>query len=419
MELIDLQLETIEAEEQRDIARELDTSGESRTLKDIAKGLKASLKNTEGFTRLDALNRIGNQVFALDANKPHNFVTPNAPVNYPHIWTSSWFEWVQYDGSIMQPMVRNAGEALGVAALVNLEDDEQRFDSTVKVDELHRIEQMLAGTEAPFRARTFTGLKAPAWPEAILGVIDRERAAEGRSLYRQHCQGCHLPATDDPAFWSERYWSVRNDNGERLLRLKIIPAGEIGTDPAQSRVLADRRVDTTGLGIDTVVYRGQDCTPLQISDSSDASFAFSLGAVVQETTDYWYRQHGIGSDGQQRMNGFRPNCLQAPGGYKARPLNGIWATAPFLHNGSVPNLHALLSPASERPERFWLGNREFDPVRVGYETGEAAGLTELDTRLPGNHNGGHEFRDGEGPGIIGPLLSESQRMALIEYLKTL
>ena len=55
----------------------------------------------EGFARLDALNRIGNQVFAIDNHRFENYVPINAPVNYPHIWTSPWFDWVQYDGSIM------------------------------------------------------------------------------------------------------------------------------------------------------------------------------------------------------------------------------------------------------------------------------------------------------------------------------
>ncbi len=48
--------------------------------------------------------------------------------------------------------------------------------------------------------------------------------------------------------------------------------------------------------------------------------------------------------------------------YKGRPLNGIWATAPYLHNGSVPNLDALLQPAAKRPASFSIGVRTFDPV---------------------------------------------------------
>ena len=98
--------------------------------------------------------------------------------------------------------------------------------------------------------------------------------------------------------------------------------------------------------------------------------------------------------------------------YKARPLNGIWATAPYLHNGSVPNLYELLLPASSRSKKFRVGRREFDPVRVGFATGEyPPGFgSELDTTIAGNRNTGHEY---------GTDLSEDDRMALVEYLKSL
>ena len=79
------------------------------------------------------------------------------------------------------------------------------------------------------------------------------------------------------------------------------------------------------------------------------------------------------------MNGFRPNGIQAPLAYKARPLDGVSATPPYLHNGSVPNLYALLSPVAERPTKFFLGDREFDPLLVGYETNPIPGGFELDT----------------------------------------
>ncbi len=137
------------------------------------------------------------------------------------------------------------------------------------------------------------------------------------------------------------------------------------------------------------------------------------------------------------MNGGRPNCLQAPSGYKARPLNGIWATAPYLHNGSVANLYALLSPVSERAKILYLGYQEFDPVKVGYisiasEGSSMAGpvipntkgLTKvivngMDVRV-GNLNSGHEFNRNRGDkGNVGPLLSVKDRMALVEFLKTL
>ena len=106
--------------------------------------------------------------------------------------------------------------------------------------------------------------------------------------------------------------------------------------------------------------------------------------------------------------------------YKARPLNGIWAVSPFLHNGSVPNLYLLLSPRQDRPEKFWTGSKQFDPVLVGYDLAEISGATEFDISKPGNSNAGHEFKDGpRGKGVIGPLLSPDDRMAIIEYLKSM
>lgn len=74
----------------------------------------------EGFGRLDALNRIGNEVFAVDLKIPANYAATSAPVHFPHIWDASWFDWVQYNASIEQPMVRNVGEAMGVSAMINL-----------------------------------------------------------------------------------------------------------------------------------------------------------------------------------------------------------------------------------------------------------------------------------------------------------
>jgi hypothetical protein len=99
--------------------------------------------------------------------------------------------------------------------------------------------------------------------------------------------------------------------------------------------------------------------------------------------------------------------------YKARPLDGIWATAPYLHNGSVPTLYDLLRPAKDRPPTFNLGAREYDPVKVGYVAAPGApgnGFA-FETKLRGNSNIGHDYHVGE--------LTEEQRWALVEYMKTL
>lgn len=107
--------------------------------------------------------------------------------------------------------------------------------------------------------------------------------------------------------------------------------------------------------------------------------------------------------------------------YKARPLNGIWAAAPYLHNGSVPTLYdMLLPPVNEegvceadecRPTQFQVGSTEFDPVKVGFVTEEGAMSSLFDTTLKGNSNAGHTFFQDQ--------LSPEDRMALIEYLKSL
>jgi hypothetical protein len=107
--------------------------------------------------------------------------------------------------------------------------------------------------------------------------------------------------------------------------------------------------------------------------------------------------------------------------YKARPLNGIWAVAPYLHNGSVPTLDALLSPDdSARPQTFWMGSKQFDPVKVGYSGVKIKGATLFDTTRPGSANTGHRFKDGpRGKGVIGRALTAEERAQIIEFLKSL
>ena len=106
-------------------------------------------------------------------------------------------------------------------------------------------------------------------------------------------------------------------------------------------------------------------------------------------------------------------------GYKAAPRDGIWATAPFLHNASVPNIYELLSPAAERSKKFYI-TREFDPVKLGIDTsvGKSTDFL-LDTSLAGNSNLGHSFEGGNSPGVVGRALTPDERFALIEYLKSI
>ena len=376
----------------------------------------------EGFGRLDALNRIGTQVFFTDflRGTPEGFdpranLVPNdAPVNFPHIWDTHWFTWVQYDASIKQPMFRNAGEAFGVSAQINLvKPDQTLFKSSLPVYNLYDIEDLLAGKDPHTDNPGFKGLHSPVWPEDILGSIDQTRKQRGKALYQDLCQGCHLAPVTEPSFWASKLWQAPNAAGERYLHLHQIPVKHIGTDPTQAKILLERHVKVPS-------YLGVEGTPDESGTIIDAPFGSALATVVEKAVDLWYEEHQISPADRDRLNGYRPNDLQADLIYKARPLNGIWATAPFLHNGSVPNLYALLSPVEERPKTFCLGNREYDPKHVGYTTTCTPGTFELDTSIPGNFNTGHEFKTCETDcKVIGRGLSRDERLDLIEFLKSL
>ena len=76
----------------------------------------------EGFGRTDALGRIGNTAFG-DHLVAANYQAGDAPVSYPYVWNIWKFDWVQYNGSVSQPLARNVGEALGVGAIAPLRSD--------------------------------------------------------------------------------------------------------------------------------------------------------------------------------------------------------------------------------------------------------------------------------------------------------
>lgn len=189
--------------------------------------------------------------------------------------------------------------------------------------------------------------------------IDRDLALQGKEVFRVNCQLCHGAY----AKGDDGGWSYPN---------KLIALDDIGTDPA----LAEAG------------YRD--------ADRFLRWFAASF--------------YGEGSQA-------------APGlGYVAPPLDGVWATAPYLHNGSIPTMAALLD-STQRPWywRYTAAPPVYDQTALGWAhvalpAGKAAAQTRAerariyDTGLPGYGNGGHDFGDD---------LSPEERRAVIEYLKTL
>lgn len=434
-----------------------------------------------GFGRTDALALIGNRVFRAFSDK--NLVVASAPVNFPPLWDTPWFDWVQYNASIRMPMVRNIGEALGVGAAVNLTDlRTPLYASTVNVRGLHEMESQLGGD------RELSGLQAPRWRDTFLPPPEPARVERGAELYRRMCQHCHLPpmdalraelATDQP-----EHWETDPTTGRRFLKLTLCDLNEIGTDPGQARNLANRAVTMNRAKVSVAV--GLYAVTGMIRRDRYAALGLDGGdPAARQAYDRFRTFSADRADRADLESGRGINeVLVANLGYKARPLDGVWATPPYLHNGSVPSLDQLLRPAAQRDRDFTLGSTRFDPVRVGFSTDDFPGGTRLDTTIEGNHNTGHEFRnltlaelerftghhasdddpeptadrwarvlvaprsevaawpsdelwrrirrktlevihseparrDHPFPGVIGPELTETERRDLIEYLKTL
>jgi mono/diheme cytochrome c family protein len=205
-------------------------------------------------------------------------------------------------------------------------------------------------------------LQPPKWPADVLGAIDESKAQQGEQIFNQKCAACHQD--------------------------KLITQMQVGTDPI--------RANSFGQTVGTTPF------PKAISPV--------LGGLKKRA----FADDGISPAEQAAMDA-NPVIWRATAQYLARPLNGIWATAPYLHNGSVPTLDDLLHP-DRRPAKFAVGNREFDSARIGYQydvTGTGLNIWIYDTTQPGNSNIGHS---GE---AFGTTLPEDQKAALLEYLKKL
>ncbi|NWE43200.1 hypothetical protein HX875_27250 [Pseudomonas yamanorum] len=360
----------------------------------------------EGPGRTDAFGRIANASFG-DAISPDNYRIANAPVDYPQLWDIWTFDWVQWNGSAQQPMARNIGEALGVGATLDFFDNagqplkgDARYPSSVRVRDLSTLEE------------TLQRLKPPTWPEDLFGAIDKPLAAQGRALFAENCAGCHVP-------------TVSQVDGRPVRQLKMLPVEVIGTDPTAASNIADHRFDLSALQWDPAELAKMNVelhpTPTEPLDLRSISSAKGLAYITAFVEDHAYRAAGVTPAERSQLDGFGlPIGVRELRAYKARPLAGVWATPPFLHNGSVPTIYQLLSPQDERSPTFYKGTFEYDPRHLGYQTAAFPNAFLFDTRITGNHNSGHEFRAGQrGNGVIGRGLLPQERWALLEYLKVL
>lgn len=216
--------------------------------------------------------------------------------------------------------------------------------------------------------------------------VDQTLAARGGELYRSYCRDCH----------GEREAPYRDAEGITQVGL-VTPIDEIGTDR----------------------WRLDSYTP----ELARAQSSLYAGHPADDEACAEYHELVCrADDDDERYRELRDRCypgrfshFRKTNGYANMPLDGIWLRAPYLHNGSVPNLRELLEPSSDRSRAFYVGHTDYDYQRVGFVTTGAAAAAEgwrMDTSRRGNGNEGHE---GE---RYGTALPPADKDALVEYLKT-
>ncbi len=307
--------------------------------------------------RVDAFGNARNALFTPP-------VPTNAPVSFPHLWGLTDLTWVHWDGNSTSVMERNLGQAIGLGAIVNRTTNE----STLLPRNIHKLEMMASKIESP------------KWPSDF-PAVDTEKAKRGAVIYKQQCISCH--ETSSAA------------HHQKKLDDALFSPALIKTDA--------NRLTNFGMPVD------------HFASHADA-IAKTIGAIKKQA----YIDSGIDAATADAMEKGRTPAWRVTGQFSSRSLAGSWATAPYLHNNSVPTIYDLLKPAKQRPTVFLIPGREYNPKNLGFvyqQSDNRAAFKEtdpvLDVSEPGNSNSGHE-----GP-KFGTELSDADRYNLIEYLKTI
>jgi hypothetical protein len=360
------------------------------------------LPSLPGPGRMDALGSIHNSFTGINTGELGNVYPTLAPVKPPFLWNAPQSTWVQWSAVVSNPLSRNVGETLGVFARYDLKSaspEQGLFETTTDVKGLIKLESLLKV------------LAPPQWPENVLGKLDQDKVMIGEKLFTKNCQACH---TTYPY-----RWSPERAPGKRFIENAIVPQSIVGTDDYQLRSVT--------FNPDPVILTG-NLAPFFNGKAKVSNGDFSQviqGKIIEKAVN---KAGPFSKEEFAEMNNYT-NYLNEPpaptprASYKAAPRDGVWATGPFLHNGSVPTIYDLLTPAAQRPTSFFV-TREFDPVKLGVNTSLVSPADYFfDTTLVGNSNAGHSFEKSytqtRGNGVIGPEFSPAERYAIIEYLKSI
>lgn len=396
-----------------------------------------------GYGRLDAVGHILNKVAYLNKADGQEGGPPDAPVSYPHIWNAPQHDKLQWNGIVPNDkivlrdrdvdtgaLVRNVSEVIGVFADVEVRSGAgfKGYASSVDTRNLMAMELQLAR------------LASPAWAD-FLGATDAARAKQGRRLFMRDCVGCHAPlAREDlkspiqavmspifePGGVGTDKWMACNAVTYRAL------GGELGGNltgvikPLSKERQPDGTTKLTFLGVSEPTHRylgnqaigtilGRKVTTILTALQTWFGTTPKIKVPPRPPGEFVVFQQKGKQEREKECRALEAGDTEASKlvAYKGRPLNGIWATGPYLHNGSVRTLYQLLLPPEQREPSFHVGTSEFDAAEVGFKSVAGPRTSEFrasdDAANDGNSNRGHFYRD----------YSEPERWALVEYMKTL
>lgn len=383
-----------------------------------------------GLARLDAVSMIYNRLTGLDLGpKKVNYLIPSniqpaiAPVRYPFLWNAGRQNKTQWPGFTDQtnplaPLGRNIGEVFGVFGTFN--PVKSVWHPILKVNYWNNNSVQIVGLK--ILEDLITDLKPPPFP----GKINQSKSDQGYRIYMAECAGCHtLPTGTARASWNTPIQNVGTDGTEWGVMARTANPGVLTgaslpkeLDPGSAPLanpspsIAILQTSVMGTIFQHLLPALQPVDPsLQNVESdvlNDIQFFKARGIDPQAALTTQKMAATPTPSGTFCDAGYKPPC------YESRVLYGIWAAAPYLHNGSVPTLWDLLMPAAQRPAAFEIGS-DYDVVNVGLAKAQTGLKTVMQTTgcdnlTSGNSRCGHEF---------GTTLSNDEKWALVEFLKGL
>ncbi|RYY26839.1 MAG: c-type cytochrome [Sphingomonadales bacterium] len=369
-----------------------------------------------GTGRLDAVAMIFNRLTGLDIGEPPTYMIPDniksadAPVRYPFLWNAAIQDRTQWpgfsgNGTAVMGLSRNTGEVYGVFGT---------FHPAYAPKKLGNINFVANNSANWWGLMRLEGLVrkigAPKWPAEF--AVFSDLAPRGKQLYTENCASCHAQVPGIPGFpnvptWRTLIQDVGTDSRECDVLSRMADPGVLGK---MSNKLFKFDVKNPTKAFSLLVY--SVLGSMVQSGIIVPAFAEDVLASIGEKKNGAKLQHAL--DAVEASQVVSCNIEKKIFPYESRVMEGIWAAAPYLHNGSVPTLDDLLKPANERPVSFAVGPY-YDIAKLGLAT-QQPGWTDVrvttgcDDRNSGNSRCGHEF---------GTTLSAADRRSLIEYLKML